>query len=270
MINFLERPALGVSQQFGAYAFPSAKIGTFAGAFTLLSVEAFNAYDNFDTPAGKVSASDLAGAGAWAFEMPGLNGVALGGSFKYIHSRLATYTAGSAAVDFGMLYRQAEDGGWSLGVAARNVGTNMRFIDEEYPLPITGHVGAAYRGGLAPMWADASYTFLMEAVGPRDRDPYAATGIEFRPVDEFALRAGWRQNQDAGIGLSAGIGFTSLEGGFTGDWWPEISLDYAFVDHGELEATHRISMTLRFGTPKAQRREGELKRPPKFHHLIRH
>lgn len=260
---------LGVNQQFGAYAFPSANFGTFAAAFTLVSVPAFNAYDAFDVPVGKVSASDMAGAAAWGFEMPGLHGIALGGSLKYIHSRLASYTAGSAAIDAGILWRQAEDSGLSTAFAIRNVGPNMKFIAEEFPLPATAHAGSSYRGSLAPYWADASYTFLLEAVGARDRDPYAATGFEFRPVDAFALRAGFRLNQDAGSGISAGIGFTSLEGGFTGDMWPEISLDYAFVDYGELAVTHRVSMSIRFGTPKSQRREGNLRRPEKFHRLIR-
>ncbi|MBI3297442.1 MAG: PorV/PorQ family protein [Elusimicrobia bacterium] len=260
----------GVSQQFAAYAYPSVRFGTFSGAFMMLSVEPFDAYDNFDQRSGEVSAADLAGAAAWGFELPWPRNMAVGGSFKYIHSRLSSYTAQAAAVDLGMLWRQADDGGWSMGVAARNVGTDMRFISEAFPLPVSGHVGLAYRGGLAPVWADASYTFLVEGVGSRDRDPYAGVGLEFRPVDEFALRTGWRQSQDVGTGLSAGIGFRSLEKGFTGDWWPEVSLDYAFVDYGRLAATHRVSVTLRFGTPKDERREGAERRAPKFHNLIRY
>ncbi|MBI5596960.1 MAG: PorV/PorQ family protein [Elusimicrobia bacterium] len=260
----------GVSQQWGGYAFPSAKFGTFAGAFTMLSVEAFDSYTAQDQPNGKVGASDFAGAAAWAFEFPGIDGLALGGSFKFINSRLAGYSADSAAIDAGLLYRQDEATGWRLGASVRNVGTEVRFISEAFPLPLTGTVGLSYRGSAAPLWTDASWMFTAEAVGTNDRNPYAAFGTEFRPVDEFGIRIGWRQNQDTGLGLAAGIGFRSLEKGFTSDRWPEIGLDYAFVEYGRLEHTHRVSLTLRFGTPKAERREGVDRRAPKFHHLIRY
>ena len=260
----------GVSQQWGGYAYPSVRFGTFGGAFTMLSVEAFDAYTVNDQPAGKVSASDFAGAAAWAFEFPGIDGLALGGSFKYINSRLAGYSADSAAIDAGALWRENEETGWRLGVALRNVGSEMRFISEAFPLPLTGLVGVSYRGSAAPFWTDASWMFTAEGAGTQDRDPYAAGGFEFRPVDEFGLRVGYRQNQDAGLGVAAGIGFRSLERGFMGDWWPEVTLDYAFVEAGRLENTHRISLTLRFGTPKSERREGVERRAPRFHHLIRY
>lgn len=260
----------GVSQQWGGYAFPSVHFGTFGGAFTLLTVEAFDSYTALDQPAGKVSASDFAGAGAWAFEFPGIDGLALGGSFKFINSTLASYSAQSAAIDAGLLWRENEEIGWRFGASLRNVGTDMKFIAEAFPLPLTGTVGASYRGSAAPFWSDASWMFTAEAAGTQDRDPYGSAGFEFRPVDEFGLRVGYRQNQDAGLGASAGIGFRSLEKGFMGDWWPEVTLDYAFVESGRLENTHRVSLTLRFGTPKAQRREGVERRAPKFHHLIRY
>ncbi|TPW19000.1 MAG: hypothetical protein FD126_3126, partial [Elusimicrobia bacterium] len=40
----------GVSQQYGAYAYPHWKYGTFAAAFTMLSIEPFDAYTSLDQP----------------------------------------------------------------------------------------------------------------------------------------------------------------------------------------------------------------------------
>lgn len=260
----------GVHQQFAAYAYPHWKLGTYAAAFSMLTVTPFDAYTANDQPDGKVSARDMALHLAYARTVPFADRVAFGASGKFIHSKLASYSAASFALDGGLLWRQSEDDGWSAGVALRNVGAPMKFIDESFHLPLSGHVGLAYSGGAAPLWDDASWTLVLEGVGPRDRDPFGSLGFEFRPVDAFSLRAGWRQSQDAGIGIAGGIGFTSLEKGFVADWFPELTLDYAFVDHGRLEQTHRVSVTFRFGVPKEEKREGATRRAPRFHHLIRY
>jgi len=259
----------GVHQQYGAYAYPHWKLGTFAAAFTMLNVTPFEAYTALDQPDGKVSATDLSAGVSWAREVPGLTGLSIGVAGKVINSRLATYSATAGALDGGVLWRQAENDGVSLGFAIRNAGTPMTFIAESFNLPLTAHLGAAYRGGI-PLWDDASYTVTAEGVGSRDRDPYGAAGFEIRPVDEFALRAGWRMNMDTGFGIAGGIGFRSLEKGFVADWFPELGLDYAFVDNGRFDYTHRISVTFRFGVPKNEKREGATRRPPRFHHLIRY
>lgn len=259
----------GVHQQFGAYAYPHWRYGTFAAAFTMLSVQPFDSYTSLDQPDGKVAAQDLSIGGAWGRDVPGIKGLSIGVGGKFISSRLASYSAYSGALDGGLLWRQTPADGWSVGLALRNVGSPMTFINEAFHLPVSAHAGVSYRSGV-PMWDDASYTVVGEAVGSRDRDPFGAVGFEFRPVDEFALRAGWRQNLDSGIGVSAGIGFRSLEKGFVADWFPELALDYAFVDAGKLDYTHRISVSFRFGVPKEEKREGAQRKPPRFHHLIRY
>lgn len=259
----------GIHEQFAAYAYPHWKYGTFAGAITMLNVTPFDAYTPLDQPDGKVSATDLAVAGAWARQLPLLEKVSVGVSGKFINSRLASYTASAGALDAGILWREAPDDGWTLGFAIRNIGSPMTFVAESFHLPLSAHAGIGYRGGV-PGWDDASYTVLAEGVGRRDGDPYGAAGFEFRPVDAFSLRAGYLGRADTGLGLSGGIGFTSLEKGFVADWFPELSLDYAFVEFGRLSYTHRVSVSFRFGVPKDEKREGATRKPPKFHHLIRY
>lgn len=259
----------GVHEQYGAYAYPHWKYGTFAGAFTMLNVTPFEAYTPLDQPDGKVSATDIAVAGAWARQLPLLERVSVGVSGKFINSRLATYSASAGALDAGILWREQPDDGWTAGFAIRNLGSPMTFISESFHLPLSAHAGLGYRGGV-PGWDDASYTVMLEGSGRRDGDPYASAGFEFRPVDAFSLRAGYLSRADTGIGLSGGIGFTSLEKGFVADWFPELSLDYAFVEFGRLSYTHRISVSFRFGVPKDEKREGATRKPPKFHHLIRY
>ena len=277
-LAFLERQELslmhnqffrGVLQEWAGYAYPTPYGGTFSGSFNMLRVKPFDAYDVLDQKTGSVSAADMAAAFSYAYEIPKTRGLAFGGTAKVLSSRLASYSATSGALDAGLLWGWGETGSWSAGLALRNLGPGMKFIAEQFQLPASAHAGVAYRGSLAPFMTDAAYIFSVDGNAPRDRPPFAALGFEFRPIEEFPIRFGWRQNQDAGLGLSAGIGFRSLEGGFVSEWFPELDLDYAFTDYGPLEMVHRISLSFRFGLRKGELLEGAERKAPRFHYLIR-
>ena len=126
----------------------------------------------------------------------------------------------------------------------------MKYVDEEFLLPQSLHLGFSRNAPFPQPFVDMRWVLILEATAPNDRLPYVSGGLEILPVREFAIRVGYKQSQDAGLGLAAGIGFRSLNRGFTGQSWPQIGVDYAFVDYGELERTHRISLTFRFGKNK--------------------
>ncbi len=277
-LAFLERQELsmmhnqffrGVLQEWAGYAYPAPYAGTFAGSFNILRVKPFDSYDVLDQKTGSVSAADMAGTVSYAYQLSKSRNLAFGVSGKVVQSRLASYSATSGAMDAGLLWGWGETGSWSAGMALRNVGPGMKFISEQFQLPASAHLAVAYRGSLAPLMTDAAYIFTAEGNAPRDHTPFAAAGFEFRPIEEFPIRFGWRQNQDAGIGLSAGIGFRSLEGGFVSEWFPELDLDYAFTDYGPLEMVHRVSLSFRFGLRKGELLEGAERKAPRFHYLIR-
>ncbi|MFH1723551.1 MAG: PorV/PorQ family protein [Elusimicrobiota bacterium] len=245
----------GISQQWGAYAFPSARWGTFGVGFNVLQVDPFESYDEFDRPTGEVSASDMATLVGWAMEVGESRALALGASGKYIRQRLSGYRAGAGAIDLGALWRSGAgkgglDGEWRLGAGLRNIGTNVKFIDESFPLPLSGHLGASYGAPLPHPFSEMRWIVAADAGFPNDRDPYFSGGLEFIPIKDMAIRVGYRNNQDSGAGVSAGLGFRALHRGFVGKWWPDFEIDYAFVDFGRLEQTHRFGMTFRFGPDK--------------------
>jgi tetratricopeptide (TPR) repeat protein len=62
-------------------------------------------------------------------------------------------------------------------------------------------------------------------------------GAETKIDEQFAVRAGFTTRQDAGLGLSFGLGWTGRK----------LGADYAFVPMGDLGIAHRISFTLRWG-----------------------
>lgn len=250
-----------VTQQWGAYALPTKRFGTLALGFNMLRVEPFQAFTNNDVAIGTVDASDIAAVVGYGKEVGNLKRVSLGMSAKYISSKLASYRTSAVAFDAGALARYGRQGvyetQWRLGGGVRNMGPSMKFIDEGFPLPQSAHIGVARMAPLPHPFEDIRYILSTEAAWPNDGLPYFNTGLEVRLVRELAIRVGYRTNQKAGLGVSAGLGFTSLNKGFTVAWFPEISMDYAFVSMGGLAQAHRLSFSIRFGYNKNAKIEYE-------------
>lgn len=241
----------GVRQEWGAYALPTATLGTFAVAGNRVWIRPFDAFDAAGQPAGSVSAADTAVYGAYAKEFGGWRyPLSLGVSAKHLSSRLGGDKAQGWAYDAGVMLKLDWEGHLRVGASLRNVGRRMRFIEEGFDLPRVWAVGASYRWR-GPYYPDREPPLLLTVEGlfPNDRDPSVSGGAELQVIQGLALRAGWRGDQDAGIGLSLGIGFANTHMG-DDDSVMGLSLDYAFVDFGVLERTHRVSMTLRFGANK--------------------
>ena len=72
---------------------------------------------------------------------------------------------------------------------------------------------------------------------PNDNSMYVGAGLEYWIKDIIALRAGYNNKKDASNGLSLGIGIKA----------DVFSMNYAFVDYGELGYTHRMGMDIRLG-----------------------
>jgi long-subunit fatty acid transport protein len=231
----------GVKQEWLAYAHPSS-LGTFAAGLNTVSVSEFDGFDNTGAAAGKVSSSDLSFTAAYAKDLKSLElPVNLGASVKYLSSRLDSERASAVALDLGGTYNVDES--LRLGASVLNMGSKMKYMQESFALPLMGKLGASKKLPLGKMGlivaADGTFS--------NDRSPTGSLGVEFSPLSMLALRVGYRNNQDAGAGVSAGVGFKMLQGAGTPEWLPELGLDYAFVDFGALEQTHRFSLSMRFG-----------------------
>lgn len=252
----------GVRQEWATVAWPTKHFGTFAIAYNQLAISPFDSYDELDQKIGTIDAKDTATTLAYSLEIGKGQRLSVGVAAKYIKSELHTFSATALAMDLGVLWRLGREKiyetEYRIGVTARNLGPEMKFIDEGFPLPQSLNIGLCRNSPLPHPFEDMRLALLLEGVAPNDNLPYAATGIELRIVREFAIRVGYNLKQDTGLGLSGGVGFTSLSRGFTAEWWPEISLDYAIVDYGKLDQAHRVSLTLKFGKFKRDRPETRL------------
>lgn len=164
------------------------------------------------------------------------NKFSLGLMAKYVSEDLVHAKASAVIFDGGLLYYT---GFRSLTLAAtlRNLGQNVTFVDEDYPIPQTFALGVS--GYLASsknsmfIASDKSrllYTF--ELIHPRDYDQQYKMGLEYSFSDMLFLRAGYKINYDVeGLSLGAGIRLRNLR------------FDYAFSDFGAyLSPVQRVTL----------------------------
>lgn len=159
--------------------------------------------------------------------------LAVGGGIKYISESLGDATANGYALDFGGLYRMPEVKGLTLGAALLNLGPSVKFQTNTEKLPTTLRLGSAY----ALRLPDNDVTLAFDITKSVLDKVRLGLGAETLIKDQFAIRAGFTTRQDAGVGLSFGLGWKG----------PKLGADYAFVPMGELGTAHRISFTLRWG-----------------------
>jgi hypothetical protein len=167
-------------------------------------------------------------------------GLLSGVSIKYVREQIADVTAGGCAADIGLLYTPASSR-LALGLAVRNIGGKIRFIDKSEDLPLSVTLGAGYRiGGLLVGCDIRQYVY--------DQATELAVGTEFAPLRFISLRGGFLlglANSTAHDTGSGGSESFDVSAGF-GLKIGKSHLDYAFAPLRELGATHKLSLTIRF------------------------
>jgi hypothetical protein len=219
-----------ISYDWVSYAQKAGK-GTVGIGVQYLSYGSLKGMDATGLETGDFSPSDLAVSLSYARKVGAFG---LGVSVKYVSSKIVN-TATAYAVDLGAQYALCSDR-LILGAAVQNVGTKMKFSDEEDPLPMNVKMGGAY--AIRKNW-----TAALDVNAPIDYAPYVSAGTEYRQKISGAISAAGRlgyntHNKDTGgtNGVTAGLGITYL--GY--------SLDYAFAPYGELGDTHRVSFNVKF------------------------
>jgi hypothetical protein len=175
---------------------------------------------------GEYDAYDMSGAVAYAGRLG--DAMAFGLSAKLIQSKIEEESATAFAGDAGIIYDVAQLGGLSVGAAVQNVGTGLKFVSDEDPLPLTVRAGLAYTGGAVTVAADVSR--------PSDNDVSVHAGAEYVVANVLALRAGFLTRPEMESALTFGLGLS----------WQRLDVAYGYVPFEEIEDTHHVSVALRF------------------------
>lgn len=184
------------------------------------------------TTNGSFGANDLAIAVGYGTRLD--PSYTVGMNLKYIRSKIESEDANAFAVDLGLLWREPESP-FSVGIALQNLGTKMKFISRRDNLPLNFKLGVAYR--VLP-----ELTFALDMNKPIDNDVLLNAGAEYWLADMFALRLGYDGMNEAGNGMTAGAGFR----------FEDMCVDYAWVDGGDLDDAHRVSLNFAFGPKLGQ------------------
>jgi hypothetical protein len=154
---------------------------------------------------------------------------------KYISSKIENESASAVAVDIGGMYRLMENR-LSCGLVLQNIGTKMKYISEEDPLPFNIKAGGSY--SIKDNWKG-----VLDINMPRDNEVIMGLGTEYMHEINKELSAAGRlgyntRNKDTGgtNGFSVGMGVV----------YNAYGIDYAFAPFGDLGATHRISLSMKF------------------------
>ncbi len=179
-------------------------------------------------PIGTFGVFDVSISGSYARRLT--DHLDVGGSVKFLNEKIDEETARGFAADLGALYRVPMVEGLTAGLAIQNLGPGMSFIEDEFDLPVTYRIGAAFEAPFEPLRGDV--LLVGDAVVPNDGDAKMHFGIEYEYADMIALRFGYRtgwDNQNMSVGLGAKV--------------RNFRVDYAYVPfYSDLGDTHRISL----------------------------
>ena len=222
----------GMSYDWLSFAQAVLNFGTIGIAAQDMSYGSIPKLDSTGLETGSMNPSDRAIMLSYGGRICGLPA---GINLKYISSTIDS-SASAYACDAGVMKGFMGDR-LTLGAAVQNVGTGLKYVNVESPLPENIKLGGAYL-------IEENWLAALDVNAPNDNSMYFAAGTEYvlgsKGGLSFALRAGYNtRNTDTGglNGVTAGLGVEYM--GY--------DIDYAFVPYGNLGDTQRISLTVKFG-----------------------
>lgn len=184
-----------------------------------------------DAPTGTFDAADRAFALSYGLKVG--DGLALGGTFKYVDESLASTRGSAMTGDAGALFKRGE---WSLGAGVRNAFGSLKLGSTPDPLPALVYAGAGWR---------PRKEWLLAAELDQPKADAAALGFGFEREFEIskgltaAARAGYRTDRaDAGVLGGASLGF--------GVGWKGMNAEFSWSPGGSLGDVVQYALRARF------------------------
>jgi hypothetical protein len=180
--------------------------------------------------------------------------LSIGGHGRYVRQSLGSFLQKAnepptnfigevGSFDLGILYRTGYKS-LNFGMSIRNFSKEIRYIQENFQLPLT------FKMGLSMDMMDlfeiekASHSLLLtvDAEHPRDYQEQVRVGGEYTFMKLFCLRAGYVSSANE-EGISYGAGFMKL---YDFDEQHIVGADYAYTPFGVFGGVHRFSFHISF------------------------
>lgn len=208
--------------EFLAYSQPTPQ-GVSAFSLTYLRMGEIEGKDKEDNPIGNFAAYDYALSIAYA--IPANENLDLGINFKFIQQKIEKENADGMAIDMGLLYLDPSNEKFKIAAVLQNLGSKLKFVQQRENLPLTYKLGVSYKIN--------KLTLASDVTTPEDNKTRINLGIEYFPTTNLAFRLGYNSQNDLDSGWTLGAGFRLKT----------LHIDYAFIPYGELDNTHRFSLT---------------------------
>lgn len=162
--------------------------------------------------------------------------VTFGGSLNYINMSLFSgFTADAVSVDIAVLYVTGFRG-FRFGMKIANFGSEIKFVNESYPLPTNFNFGLAMNAIDAN---DQKLLISFSALKPNDGQPLGQFGVEWNYQNLLFLRTGYRINHDvATYSVGGGVQLKIKQN--------SLKFDYSFSDFILLGGAHRFGIGFKF------------------------
>ncbi|MFC1637540.1 PorV/PorQ family protein [Candidatus Margulisiibacteriota bacterium] len=220
-----------INHQYFDFAYPTEN-GTFGGSYSLLDSGNIQGYDAGGSMEAIFKAQNTALTFSWGRMVN--DRLSLGANLKSISESLENFSATSTALDLGLLFDL--NANWRFGAAIQNIGSPLKFVTEETPLPQTQRFGLAYQSG----FFDDDISLAVDSVSSAGSSGGINLGFEYLFRNLLALRVGTSKGT-----LRAGAGVMSGQFG----------LDYAYLSHNDLGAAHQISFAYSFASQDKRKAE---------------
>ncbi|MFZ5517999.1 MAG: PorV/PorQ family protein [Candidatus Zhuqueibacterota bacterium] len=158
--------------------------------------------------------------------------VTFGGSINFIEMSLySDFKASAISIDIAILY-VTNFRNFRFGMQIANFGSEIKYVNESYPLPTNFTFGMAINAIEA---ANQTVLFTFSALKPNDGQPLGQVGAEWNYQNLLFLRSGYWMNHEVAT-YSFGGGLQLKLNNYQG------RLDYAFSDFDLLGQTHRFGI----------------------------
>jgi hypothetical protein len=189
----------------------------------------FTAYSVDDMPMGQFSGHNVVLSLSLAYRLSG--SLSVGVTAKGISEKLEESSAFGYAFDIGTRFNA---GIFSFGLAAKNIGSGLKYEYERAPLPtkLTTGVGITTFDGRFRVAGDLNI--------PRDGIVSMHQGVEYLYLNTIFLRTGYTHcfadnDYSEKEGLVYGFGLKILKG----------TIDYAYMPNGDFGAIHKIDLSIK-------------------------
>lgn len=210
------------------------KFGTFGGSIIALYTDEMKVRTP-QQPEGTGAtfySADVRGALSYSRQLTDF--VSFGATASFMNLRLhQDFQTQAVGFDIATEYR-TQQRGFRFAMMIKNLGSEVKYINEPYPLPVEFMFGASVNA-----IESENHVVLVSASAskPNDGDPVGQVGVEYSFMNSFYLRGGYKINYDS-ADYSAGMGVNvNLEDNV-------FKFDYGLSNFGLLGIAHRFSIQL--------------------------